>query len=250
MRYRDLLRVLISKTIKTRYKRSTIGILWTLLNPLLTMLVLTIAFSAMMRSAVPSYPVYLLIGLVVWNLFAGSTAWAMGTYIGAGSLLRRAYVPPTIFAVACIGNCLINFFFSLVPLAIMMLFLGHPFYPSWWFVPIAVFVVSVFSLGVALFVSTLGIFFSDVVEMYQIALQAWFYLTPIIYPLEFMPARYSWIALGNPMYHMIELVRAPIFMGYVPHASTIVICTLWALLALIGGASYFVRKSDEFAYRL
>lgn len=250
VRYRDLLRVLISKTIKTRYKRSAIGILWTLLNPLLTMLVLTIAFSAMMRSAVPSYPVYLLIGLVVWNLFSGSTAWSMGTYIGAGGLLRQAHMPPTVFAVACVGNCLINFFFSLVPLCIMMLLLGHPFHSTWWFVPIAVFIVSAFSLGVALFVSALGVFFSDVVEMYQIALQAWFYLTPIIYPVEFLPAKYAWIVWVNPMYHMIELVRAPIFQGHLPHAATVIICTLWAFAALAGGASYFVRKSDEFAYRL
>jgi ABC-2 type transport system permease protein len=250
VRYRDLLRVLISKTIKTRYKRSAIGILWTLLNPLLTMLVLTVAFSAMMRSAVPSYPVFLLIGLVVWNLFSGSTAWSMGTYIGAGGLLKKAHMPPTIFAVACVGNCLINFFFSLVPLCIMMLFQGHPFYATWWFVPIAVLLVSAFSLGVALFISTLGIFFSDVVEMYQIALQAWFYLTPIIYPAEFLSSRYEWLLWVNPMYHMIELVRAPIFGGHLPHASTLIICTLWAFGSLVGGAWYFVRKSDEFAYSL
>jgi ABC-type polysaccharide/polyol phosphate export permease len=250
VRYRDLLRVLISKTIKTRYKRSAIGILWTLLNPLLTMLVLTVAFSAMMQSSVPAYPVYLLIGLVVWGLFSGSTAWAMGTYIGAGGLLKRAHIPPTIFAVACMGNCLINFFFSLVPLCIMMLLLGHPFHGTWWFVPIAVFLIAAFSLGVALFMSALGIFFSDVVEMYQILLQAWFYLTPIIYPAQMLPDRYSWILWVNPMYHMIELVRAPIFLGQLPLASTFAICTLWALGALSAGAWYFVRKSDEFAYSL
>lgn len=250
VRYRDLLRVLISKTIKVRYKRSALGILWTLLNPLLTMLVLTIAFSAMMGGTVSSYPVYLLIGLVVWNLFSQSTAWTMGTYIGAGGLLKRAHIPPTIFAVACMGNCLINFFFSLVPLVIMMLFLGHPFHASWWFVPVAVFLVSAFSLGVALFMATLGIFFSDVVEMYQIALQAWFYLTPIIYPPQMLPARYGWLLWINPMHHMIELVRAPIFRGQLPDVTTIAICTLWAFGALAGGAWYFVRKSDEFAYSL
>ena len=250
MRYRDLLRVLISKTIKVRYKRSALGILWTLLNPLLTMLVLTIAFSAMMGGTVSSYPIYLLIGLVVWNLFSQSTAWTMGTYIGAGGLLKRAHIPPTIFAVACMGNCLINFFFSLVPLVIMMLAMGHPFYFSWWFVPFAVFLVSAFSLGVSLFMAALGIFFSDVVEMYQIALQAWFYLTPIIYPPQLLPARYAWLLWINPMHHMIELVRAPIFRGQLPEATTVIICTLWAFVALAGGAWYFVRKSDEFAYSL
>lgn len=250
VRYRDLLRVLISKTIKTRYKRSALGILWTLLNPLLTMMVLTVAFSAMMRSAVPSYPVYLLIGLVVWNLFSQSTAYSMGTYIGAGGLLKRVHMPPTIFAVACVGNCLINFFFSMVPLCIMMLLLGHPFHFTWWFVPFAILLVTVFSLGVALFISTMGIFFSDVTDMYQIALQAWFFLTPIIYPVELLSNHYAWVVQLNPMYHMVELVRAPIFRGVLPDASTLIICTLWAVGALVGGARYFVRKSDEFAYSL
>lgn len=250
VRYRDLLRVLISKTIKTRYKRSALGILWTLLNPLLTMLVLTVAFSTLMKNTVASYPVYLLIGLVVWNLFSQSTAYAMGTYIGAGSLIKRAHIPPSVFAVACVGNCLINFFFSMVPLCIMMLAMGHPFHATWWFVPFAILIVSVFSLGVALFMSTLGIFFSDVVEMYQIALQAWFYLTPIFYPPQFLPEKYSWLLVVNPMHHMIELVRAPIFQGELPSAMNLAVCLLWAVGALLGGSWYFVRKSDEFAYSL
>lgn len=250
VRHRDLLRVLISKTIKTRYKRSALGVLWTLLNPLLMMSVMTVAFSSMMKNAVPAYPVYLLIGIVVWNLFSQSTVYAMATYIGAGSLLRRTRVPPSVFAVACVGNCLINFFFSLVPLWILMLIMGQPFRAALWFVPVAVLLVAAFALGVALFLSTLGIFFSDVVEMYQIFLQAWFYLTPILYPPELLSPSYRWLLSINPMYHMIELVRGPIFHGEVPGLSMIMVCLLWACGALAAGSWYFVRKSDEFNYHL
>lgn len=249
-RYRDLLGLLISKTIKTRYKRSVLGVAWTLLNPLISMIVMTVAFSAMMQSAVPRYPVYLLIGLVVWSFFSQSTAYAMGTFVWGGSLLKRVYMPPTIFAVACVANCLINLFFSLVPLGVMMLALGHPFYSTWWFVPVAVVILSAFSLGVSLYMSALAVFFTDMLDMYQIALQAWFYLTPIIYPAEMLPARFAWILTLNPMHYMIQLVRDPIFFGRLPSESTLVICTLWALFALVGGAWYFVRKSDEFAYSL
>jgi ABC-2 type transport system permease protein len=250
VRYRDLLGLLVSKTIKTRYKRSVLGVAWTLLNPLISMIVMTVAFSAMMQSAVPRYPVYLLIGLVVWSFFNQSTTYSMGTFVWGGSLLKRVYMPPTIFAVACVANCLINFFFSMVPLVLMMLALGHPFHATWWFVPIAVLILSAFSLGVALFMSALAVFFTDMLDMYQIALQAWFYLTPIIYPAEMLPARYAWILVLNPMHYMIMLVRDPIFLGQLPSAATLAVCAAWALGALVGGAWYFVRKSDEFAYSL
>ena len=250
IRYRDLLGLLISKTIKTRYKRSVLGIAWTLLNPLLNMIVMTIAFSAVMQNSVPRYPVYLLIGLVVWSFFSQSTSYAMGTFVWGGSLIKRVYMPPTIFAVACVANCLINFFFSLVPLVVIMLALGHPFYGTWWFVPIAVILLSAFSLGVSLLMSALAAFFTDMLDMYQVALQAWFFLTPIIYPANMLPARYAWILVLNPIHHMIQLVRDPIFLGQLPPWSTTLICTLWAIGALVGGAWYFVRKSDEFAYSL
>jgi len=250
IRYRDLLGLLVSKTIKTRYKRSVLGILWTLLNPLISMIVMTVAFSAMMRSTVPRYPVYLLIGLVVWGYFSQSTAYAMGTFVWGGNLLKRVYMPPTIFAVACVINCLINFFFSLVPLVVIMLLMGHPFYATWWFVPIGVILLSCFCLGVSLFMSALAAFFVDMLDMYQIVIQAGFFLTPIIYPAEMLPPQYSWILTINPMYHMIELIRVPIFVGQLPEVSTMILSTLWALGALMGGAWYFVRKSDEFAYSL
>ena len=138
MRYRDLLGLLIARTIKTRYKRSILGVAWTLLNPLLSMVVMSIAFSTLFGSTIPRYPVYVLAGLIGWNLFSQSTAYAMATFVWGGSLLKRVYVPRSIFAVACVGNGLVNLFFSLVPLVAIMVFLGQPFHAAWWFLPIAV----------------------------------------------------------------------------------------------------------------
>ncbi len=250
VRYRDLLGLLISKTIKTRYKRSVLGVAWTLLNPLVNMVVMTIAFSTVFRVTVPRYPVYLLIGLVAWGFFSQTTAYAMGTFVWAGSLLKRVYVPPTIFAVACLGNGLVNLFLSFIPLVAIMLVMGHPFHATCWFLPIGVLILSAFILGVALFMSTLAVFFGDAVDMYQLLLQAWFYLTPIIYPQEALPAHYAWILRLNPMHYMIKLIRDPMFAGELPSASTVVITTAWALTALLGGAWYFARKADAFAYRL
>ncbi len=248
-RYRDLLKSLIAKTIKSRYKRSALGVAWTLLNPLVNMAVLALAFSTVFRGSVPNYPVYILLGLTTWNFFSQSTAWAMGQFVWGGALMKRVYVPPSVFAVACVGNGLVNVGFSLVPLVAIMLISGHPFHATWWFFPIALLVLAVFCLGVALFMSTLAVFFADVVDMYQLVLQAWFFLTPIIYPRQVFPHRYDWLLQINPMYPLLELVRRPIYAGELPDLGTVLLAVSWAVAALAVGSWVFTSKADEFAYR-
>jgi ABC-2 type transport system permease protein len=131
LRYRDLLALMTANLVKTRYKRSALGVVWTLLQPLLHMAVLTFAFSTLFRSSLDDYPVYLLCGLVAWNFFSQTTVFAMHSLVWGGSLLKRIYIPRTIFATAAIGQGLINLLLSLLPLVIIMLLLGHPFYPTW-----------------------------------------------------------------------------------------------------------------------
>ena len=249
LRYRDFLRVLVAKTIKSRYKRSVLGVAWTLLNPLINMAVMAIAFTAMFRTSVPNYPVYVLIGLTVWNFFAQTTSYAMGQFLWGGWLMKRVYVPPSVFAVAAIGNGLVNVAFSVVPLVLIMVFTRHTLHATWWFFPVAFLVLSVFVLGVSLFMSALAVFFADVVDMYQLLVQAWFFLTPIIYPQEMFPREYAWILEINPMHHFVEMVRAPLYFGHLPDARTFALAVSWALAALALGAWTFTRKADEFAYR-
>lgn len=248
-RYRDLLKSLIAKTIKSRYKRSALGVAWTLLNPLVNMTVLALAFSTMFRATLPNYPVYILIGLTAWNFFSQSTAWAMGQFAWGGALMKRVYVPPSIFAVACVGNGLVNVGFSLVPLLGIMLLLRHPFHAAWWFVPFGLLLLAIFCLGVALFMSTLAVFFTDVVDMYQLILQAWFFLTPIIYPRGMFPAQYDWVMRLNPMYPMVELIRRPVYTGELPGPELILAAAAWSIASLLAGAWVFTSKADEFAYR-
>jgi|SRR6266496_4694749 len=250
LRYRDLLGLLVSRTIKARYKRSAFGVAWTLLNPLVNMIVMSMAFSTLFRSTLPGYTIYLLVGLIAWNFFSQSTAFAMGTLVWGGSILKRVYIPPTIFAVACVGNGIVNLAFSLVPLVAIMLLAGHPLYAAWWFLPIAVLILAIFSLGVALLMSALAVFFADAVDMYQLLLQAWFFLTPIIYPREVFAPRFAWILDLNPMVPMVELLRRPLFTGVLPDLQTLALASLWAGVALLVGGWVFARESHEFAYRL
>jgi ABC-type polysaccharide/polyol phosphate export permease len=249
MRYRDLLQLLVSQITKNRYKRSVLGVLWTLLNPLISMAVLTVAFSAVFKTSA-RYPVYLLSGLVCWNFFSQTTLYSMGSLVSSGSLIKRVYVPCTIFGVASVSNGLVNFGLSLIPLAIIMTVLHHPFYGAWWFVPVALALLAAFCLGVTLLMSTLAVFFADVVDMFGLILQSWFFLTPIMYPLDILPPRYQGLMALNPMYHLIELFRAPILTGQLPLLSHFVWGAAWSGGMLLLGWWTITRKAKEFAYRL
>ena len=249
-RYRDLLLLLVLNSIKTRYKRSFFGVAWTLLNPLLHMAVMAAAFSAMFSSSLARYPVYVLAGLVCWNFFTQTTLHAMNNLVWGGGLLKRVYIPRTIFVFAAVGNGLVNLGVSLLPLLLIMLVLGHPFHSTWLFLPVAVFLLAIFSLGVALLISVLAVFFADVANVYQALLQALFFLTPVMYPQDILPREYAWCRDINPMHYFVEIFRAPIYAGVLPDAGVLAAAAGFALAAFLLGWWAFNRKVDEFAYRL
>jgi len=250
IKYRDLLVQLVSRNLKARYKRSALGICWTLLNPLMMMIVLTVVFSSVFQSATGHYAVYALSGLIVWNFFAQTTASAMSELLWGGALLHRIYVPRVIFAMTALGTGLINLLIALLPLAVIMLLSGAPLRPSLLFLPVPILLTSMFALGVALFLSTLAVYFSDVLDMFQILLMGWMYLTPVIYPVEIIPDQYRWLMSLNPMYYLLAVFRAPIYSGQLADLQTLGIASLVATLTLAFGWWFFTRKADEFAYRI
>jgi ABC-type polysaccharide/polyol phosphate export permease len=250
LQYRNLLTQLVARNIKTRYKRSVLGIAWTMLNPLLTMGILWVVFSNLFVTTVPHYSVYILSGLVFWSFFSLSTSAIMNDLIWGGSLLKRIYVPRTIFALSAVATAMVNLVLALVPLAIFMVISGAPFTPALLFLPVSILMIAGFSLGLGLWLSTLAIQFTDVVEMYQILLTAWLYLTPIIYPITIIPEEYRWLFMLNPIYHLLECFRLPLQAGRLPDASTFAMALGCAVVALVGGSVTFVRKADEIAYRV
>ncbi len=249
-RYRDLLQLLVVNRIKTRYKRSVLGVVWTLLNPLLNTLVLTIAFSQIFRFNVPNYAIYILSGLLFWNFFAQSTMDAMDTLVWGSSLLKRIYIPRTIFAVAVVGNGLVNYFLALIPLAVVMLILRHPFTLNLLAIPLAILILGMFTLGMGLLLSTLAVFFVDLVYIFNVLLSVWFYLTPIIYPLSILPQRFLPFFRLNPLVHLLQIFRALIYEGNMPSAALWGLGLALALVTLLAGWIIFTRKVDEFAYRI
>jgi len=251
-RYRDLITQLVRRDVLTRYKRSVLGIAWTLLNPLGMMLVLTLAFSQIFKfGAVPSYPAYVLSGLLAWNFFSQTTTAAMVNLVWGGGLLNRIYIPRASFALAAIGTGLVNNTLAIVPLLLVMWVTGVPVKLSIIFLPVSMLVLACFSLGVGLLISTIAVYFPDVAEMYQILLTAWMYLTPIIYPEEILPDAYRLLITNlNPVYHLVKLYRLPVYYGRFPSLSELWPALTITILVLMVGWWIFAKKSDEFVYRI
>ena len=205
-RYKYLILQLVRRDVLTRYKRSVLGVGWTLLNPLGMMLILTIAFSQVFKFDVEGYPTFVLSGLLPWTFFSQTTTAAMTNLIWGGDILNRIYIPRGSFAIAAIGTGLVNILLSTAPLLLVMLLTGIPITPAIAFLPIPILLLACFSLGVGLLISTLAVYFPDIAEMYQIILMGWFYLTPIIYPESILPEAFQTIALYlNPMYYLVTV---------------------------------------------
>jgi len=249
-KYRYLLGQLVRRDILTRYKRSVLGVAWTMLNPLGTMLILTFVFSNFFKTEVPHFPVYILSGLLVWNYFAQATNAAISGLVWGGSLLKRIYIPSTVFGVSAIGTALVNLIISIVPLVIVMLVDGAPFYWSLLFLPVSILILTAFTLGFGLFISSLAVFFPDVGEMYQVVLTAWMYLTPIIYPETLIAPNLLPYYKINPMYWMVRMFRLPIIEGRIPNWQELLSALGWAIGMLVVGWMYFTSKSEEYAYRV
>jgi ABC-type polysaccharide/polyol phosphate export permease len=250
LKYRELLRQFVGRAITIRYKRSVLGVVWTLLNPLLTMIVLSVVFSTLFRFNIPHYPVYLLSSFMVWNFFAASTNQAMGEMALNAGLMNRIYLPKGIIAVSSIGTAIVNMGFTFIPLVLIMLATGASFSPTILILPVSLVFLAAFAMGMGLMLATAAVFFADMIPVYEVLLSIWFYSTPIIYPIDIIPERWLWLFKLNPMYYLVDLFRQPIFAGKIPDLSTWLIAGGYALAVLCLGWYIFTSKANEYAYRV
>lgn len=247
--YRNLIFQLIRRNVMTRYKRSVLGVAWTMINPLGTMLILTIVFSQVFK--LEGYAAYVLSGILVWSFFSQTTVACMVDLTWGGQLLHRIFMPRTAFALAAIGTGVVNLVLTIIPLIGILLFSGITLNASALFLPVAILILACFSLGFGLFISTFAVFFPDFSEMYQVALTAWMYLTPIIYPMSALdPNLQYWIKTVNPLYGLVNLFRLPLYDGRMPTWEEIWPSALISIVMLVIGWMVFARRSDELSYRI
>ena len=248
LKYRDLVRTLVARELKVRYRRSAIGFLWTMLQPLLTMLVMELVFSAIFRSQLLNYPVYALAGILFWNFFSQSIVASMNSLRGNAQLLQKLPVPKAVFPIATVISGVVNLLFALVPLFVLLLVTGHPLTPSLLFLPVSILIAALFTLGAGLLLSPLAVFFSDVVELIGVMLTLLMYLTPIIYPQEIVPQHMRWVIRFNPIRSILEVFRDPIYNSKIPPLSHLTVSISIAVLALALGAWLFRRSSDRIPF--
>jgi homopolymeric O-antigen transport system permease protein len=247
-RYRDLVFALVARDLKVRYRRSSIGFLWTMLQPLLMMLVLEVVFSALFRFELTNYPVYALAGILFWNFFSQSIVASMNSLRGNAQLLQKLPVPKAVFPVATVLSGVINLGFAIVPLMGLLVVTHHPLRPALLFLPIAVALAALFTLGAGLLLSPLAVFFHDVTELIGVVLMLVMYLTPIFYPKEIVPERLRWIVRFNPVRSILEVFRDPIYQGEVPPWTHLSVCVGIAVIAFALGAYVFRKSSDRIPF--
>lgn len=265
-RYRFLLKNLVQRDITVKYRRSALGVLWSVLNPLFMMLVMGLVFSTLFSATAgelqtvratglpPAFLVYLLSGQVVFNFFSESTQLAMDSVLGNASLIKKVYVPKYIFPLEKVLFSLINALFSLTALAIVMLLTSSPL--SGWallfWVPIVL--LAVFNLGVGLTLSALTVFFRDIKHFYGVLVMALMYMTPIIYTEEIFSAPGKehmaiimfYVMRANPLFWYVSMFRRVVVYGYPPTLYQWIACIAWAVVALLFGLFIFKKAQDKF----
>lgn len=215
--YKDLILLLVSRDLKLKYRRSFLGYLWSVLNPLLIMLVLTAVFSAMFHRNIVNFPVYLLAGRTIFEFVTGSTSQALYSVTSNASLLKKTYVPKYIFTLAKVTSNLVDMVLSLGALAIVMVATRANFSFYILFSPLVIIQVYIFSCGLGFFLAQANVFFRDIQYIYKAVTTAWLYMTPIFYPIESIPRQMQFIIKAfNPLYYYVAQFRDLVYIGQFP----------------------------------
>lgn len=246
LKYKHLLKELVVRDIKVKYKRSILGLLWTLLNPLLTMVVLSMVFSNIFRNDIENFPVYLIIGQVMFSFFSESTSMAMESIVGNAQLIKKVYIPKYIFPLSKILSTFVNLLFALIAVLIVAIVMKIKLTPAILFAPLSLIYILIFSMGVGLILASINVYFRDMRHLYGVVLTAWMYLTPIFYPIEIIPDKYIGIVKTNPLVYMVQHFRECVLYGNIPSLSLNITCLLFGIVSVIIGLYVFYKSQDRF----
>jgi len=248
LHYKDLLINLVLRDLTVRYKRSVLGFAWTMVHPLINTVVFTVVFSTIFRFGIKDFVIYFLSGYQLWLLFSQTTTLSSRCIITNSQLLKKVYLPKTIFVFSILLSELVNFALSMLPLLVLVMIIGNGLSLALLFLPIPLIIMSIFTLGISFILAAATVFFNDIMDIYQLLLMPWMYLTPIVYPLDIVPAKFLPILKLNPMYYIIDCFRTPIYLGHLPDLMNVVLAGLSALAIFIVGIVLFSKWADDFIY--
>lgn len=246
MKYKNLLYELVSRDIKVRYRRSILGIFWTVLNPILMMVIMTIVFSQLFRFEIENFPIYFFCGNIIFSFMVSATTDALQSILSGASLIKKVYIPKYIFPVSKVLSSAVNLFFSYIAMLVVMWATGVEFHITMLLTPLVVFYVVLFSIGLGLILATMMVFFRDIAHLYAVITMAWMYLTPIFYPTSLLADKSELFLTLNPVYHYISYMRDITLYQTVPGLAENLLCLGISLGFLMVGLVFFYRKQDKF----
>lgn len=247
-KYYDLIIEMVSRDIKIKYKKSILGFAWSILNPLLMMLVMTVVFSTLFKSDIPNFPMYLLTGQVLFGFFSESTNMSMTSILGNAGLIKKVYIPKYIFPLSKVMFGFTNMLFSLVAVLIVGLITKTKFSISILLFPLPLIYIFIFALGISLILAVYAIFFRDLLHLYGILILIWTYLTPIFYPVSILPNYLQKTVIFNPMYVFINNFREIVLYGKIPTLHSNILCLFYAFLSIGIGIVVFYKNQDKFIF--
>ena len=255
-RYRELVRNLVIRDLKVRYKNSVLGILWSLLNPLLMTIVFTLVFSLMLRSDIPDYPVFFMCAYLPWSFLSDTVVGGTNSIVGNAHLIKKVYFPREVLPVADVLSGLVNFLLALVVLFGMILVFQVQLSAAVLLLPVIIATQILFILGLVFFLSTANVFYRDTQHIMQVVMQAWFFLTPIFYPIDIIPESATilgvslnlqlWVRRLNPMASLVASYRDILLRGAVPGLDFLLRTIVTCLAVFIIGYLIFCRYSKVF----
>lgn len=246
-KYKWLLYELVIRDIKIKYRRSVLGVFWSLLNPLLTMMVISTVFSQLFKFNIPNYHIYVLSGIIVFSYHSEATTTAMNAILHSSELIKKVYLPKYILVLAKTISSLVNFFFSTVAIFLIILFSDQNLTWVNLLFPLPLLYLFFFSTGIGLILSVYAVFYRDISHLYTVGLTAWMYLTPIIYPVEIVPAQYQIIVKQlNPLYYILLCFREIILYSSMPSIQLHLTCIAISGLAMLIGLYVFSKNQDSF----
>ena len=245
-RFTPLLKELVVRDIKVRYRHSVLGMVWTVLNPLLMMVVITIVFSTLFKQNIPNFPIYYLSGSLLFSFNSESTTTALNSIISNASLIKKVYIPKYLFPFSNVLSGLVNLGFSLIAMFIVMVITKAPFHITLLLIPIPIFYTFLFATGLGILLSALTVYFRDIAHFYGVFILAWTYFTPVFYPAEILSDTAMKFMQLNPMYHYVSYMRELVLYGNFPSMKENLLCILIGIFMIVVGLIVFYKKQDNF----
>jgi ABC-type polysaccharide/polyol phosphate export permease len=259
--YQELIRTLVIRDLKVRYKDSALGVVWSLMNPLLMMIVFTLVFTVMTPvRAIENFPVFFLCGLLPWNFFSTSVIGSTASIVGNGALLKKVFFPREVLPLSMVLANLVNFLIALTVLFGLVFAFQIPLTIWLVYLPVVILIQVIFTLGISFALATINVFYRDTQQIMDVLMLAWFFVTPVFYPINILPRNYELLGFSldvwrlahilNPMASLIASYRVILYDGSPPALDFLARTAVTSGVVFVVGWLIFCRYSDSFAEEL